>query len=133
MKAILFTQYGSPDALQFTEVEKPTPNDDQVLVKVVAASANPLDWHRMRGAPFLARLSEGFRKPDDPRLGADIGSGAGDRQVGKQHSGKRRQGGARLARGPAPIKARRAGGHLPRSVLTPGGRVGIVPALFRPR
>ena len=72
MKAIVFTQYGSPDVLHLNEVEKPTPKDDEVLVKVVAASANPLDWHRMRGAPFLARLSEGFLKPDNPRLGADI-------------------------------------------------------------
>jgi NADPH:quinone reductase-like Zn-dependent oxidoreductase len=72
MKAIVFTQYGSPDVLHFTEVEKPAPKDDEVLVKVLMASANPLDWHRMRGAPFLARLTEGFLKPDNPRLGADI-------------------------------------------------------------
>ena len=72
MKAILFTKYGSPDVLQLTEVEKSAPKDDQVLVKVHAASANPLDWHRMRGEPFLARLSEGLLKPKNPRLGADI-------------------------------------------------------------
>lgn len=72
MKAILVLKYGSPDVLQFTEVEKPTPNDNQVLVKIVAASANPLDWHGMRGEPFLARLGGGLRKPKDPRLGADI-------------------------------------------------------------
>jgi NADPH:quinone reductase-like Zn-dependent oxidoreductase len=72
MKAIVFTQYGSPDVLQFKEVEKPTPKDNEVLVKIHAASANPLDWHRMRGAPFLARMSEGFLKPKNPKLGADI-------------------------------------------------------------
>ena len=72
MKAILFTKYGSPDVLQLAEVEKPLPNDDQVLVKVIAASANPLDWHRMRAAPFLVRLGDGFFKPKDPKLGADI-------------------------------------------------------------
>jgi NADPH:quinone reductase-like Zn-dependent oxidoreductase len=72
MKAILFTKYGSPDVLQLTEVETPTPKDNQVLVKVHAASANPLDWHRMRGAPFLARLGEGLVKPKNPKLGADI-------------------------------------------------------------
>ena len=72
MKAILFPQYGSPDVLQLAEVEKPTPNENQVLVKVVAASVNPLDWHRMRGEPFLARMGEGLRKPKDTRLGADI-------------------------------------------------------------
>src|SRR5438034_8616077 len=72
MKAIVYTTYGSPDVLQLTEMDKPTPNDNQVLVKVHAASANPLDWHRMRGAPFLVRLEEGFRKPKDPKLGVDI-------------------------------------------------------------
>src|SRR6266702_4648701 len=72
MKAILLTQYGSPDVLQVKEVEKPGPNDGELVVKIHAASANPLDWHRMRGAPFLARLAGGLRKPKDPRLGADI-------------------------------------------------------------
>ncbi|MEO8609515.1 MAG: NAD(P)-dependent alcohol dehydrogenase [Chloroflexota bacterium] len=72
MKAIVYTEYGSPDVLQLKEVEKPTPKDDEVLVKIIAASTNPLDWHRMRGAPFLARLSEGFLKPTVPKLGADI-------------------------------------------------------------
>ena len=72
MKAVVYPEYGSPDVLQLTEVDKPTPQDDQVLVKVSAASANPLDWHRMRGAPFLARLDGGLRKPKDPRLGADV-------------------------------------------------------------
>jgi NADPH:quinone reductase-like Zn-dependent oxidoreductase len=72
MKAILVPKYGSPDVLQFTEVEKPMPNDDQVLVKIAAAAVNPLDWHGMRGEPFLVRLGGEFRKPKDPRLGADI-------------------------------------------------------------
>jgi NADPH:quinone reductase-like Zn-dependent oxidoreductase len=72
MKAIIFPEYGSPDVLQLKEVEKPVPKDNEVLVKVHAASANPLDWHRMRGAPFLVHLTEGLRKPKDPRLGADI-------------------------------------------------------------
>lgn len=72
MKAILFTNYGSPDVLELTEVEKPVPAENQVLVKVHAASANPLDWHRMRAAPFLVRMGEGFFKPKDPTLGADI-------------------------------------------------------------
>jgi NADPH:quinone reductase-like Zn-dependent oxidoreductase len=72
MKAVVYTAYGSPDILQLTEVEKPTPTENQVLVKVYAASVNPLDWHRMRGAPFLARLEEGLRKPKNPRIGADL-------------------------------------------------------------
>lgn len=72
MKAILFTEYGSADVLQFTDVEKPAPGDNEVLIKVYAASANPLDWHSMRGAPFIARLEFGLQKPRDPRLGADV-------------------------------------------------------------
>jgi 2-desacetyl-2-hydroxyethyl bacteriochlorophyllide A dehydrogenase len=72
MKAVVYADYGSPDVLQLAEVDKPTPHDNQVLLKVYASSANPLDWHRMRGAPFLARLDGGLRKPKNPRLGADL-------------------------------------------------------------
>ena len=72
MKAIVYTKYGSPDVLQFKEVEKPAPTDGQILVKIYAASANPVDWHLMRASPFLARLAGGLRKPKDPRLGADF-------------------------------------------------------------
>ena len=58
--------------LQFKAVEKPAPTDGQILVKIYAASANPLDWHLMRASPFLARLAGGLRRPKDPRLGADF-------------------------------------------------------------
>ena len=72
MKAIVCANYGAPDVLQLQEVEKPTPNENQVLIKVHAAAANPLDWHKMRGTPFLVRLGDGFFKPKDPRIGADM-------------------------------------------------------------
>src|SRR5258708_30525438 len=72
MKAIVYTKYGPPEVLQLKEVAKPVPKDNEVLVKVHAASANALDWHLMRGAPFLARLAGWLRKPKDPRLGADF-------------------------------------------------------------
>ena len=72
MKAIIFTEYGSPDVLQLQDVEKPTPKDNEVLIQVHAASVNPADWHIMRGAPFLARLEFGLRKPKISRLGADV-------------------------------------------------------------
>ena len=72
MQAIAYHQYGSPDVLKLEEVEKPAPKDDEVLVKVQAASANPLDWHLMRGEPFLARIEAGLQKPKNPRLGADV-------------------------------------------------------------
>jgi NADPH:quinone reductase-like Zn-dependent oxidoreductase len=72
MKAILYTKYGSPDVLRLTEIEKPVPSEDQLLVKVMAASANPLDWRRLRAKPFLVRLGEGFFAPKNPKLGADV-------------------------------------------------------------
>lgn len=72
MKAIVYTTYGSPDVLQLKDVEKPTPKDDHVLVKVHAASANPADWHLMRAEPFLARFANGLLKPKHTRLGADL-------------------------------------------------------------
>src|SRR5215203_7206184 len=72
MKAIVYTEYGSPDVLQFQDVEKPAPTDNEVLVKVHAASANPADWHLMRAEPFLARLANGLLKPKNTKLGADL-------------------------------------------------------------
>ena len=72
MKAIVYTQYGSPDVLQFKEVERPTPKENEVLVKIQAAAANALDWHFMRAAPFLARLENGLFKPKNIKLGADF-------------------------------------------------------------
>ncbi|HEX5156167.1 MAG TPA: NAD(P)-dependent alcohol dehydrogenase [Ktedonobacterales bacterium] len=72
MKAIVRTRYGSPDVLELQEVEKPVPKDGEVLVQVHAASVNTLDWHIMRGQPFLLRAGDGLRKPKDPRLGVDL-------------------------------------------------------------
>lgn len=72
MKAITYTEYGSPDVLQFTEVEKPIPGDDEVLIRIRAASVNPLDWHLMRGKPYIGRLLFGLRKPKSTRPGRDV-------------------------------------------------------------
>src|ERR1700686_4336648 len=72
MKAIVYRCYGSPDVLRFEDIEKPTAADDQALVKVHAASVNPLDWHYMRGTPYLVRTDSGLGKPTDPRLGVDF-------------------------------------------------------------
>ncbi|HXN65055.1 MAG TPA: NAD(P)-dependent alcohol dehydrogenase [Candidatus Acidoferrales bacterium] len=71
MRAIVRTKYGPPGALQFAEVEKPTPTDNEVLIKVRAASVNPLDLFSMRGAPLL-RLIPGLRAPKDQRMGVDV-------------------------------------------------------------
>jgi NADPH:quinone reductase-like Zn-dependent oxidoreductase len=73
MKAVVYTKYGSPDVLQLKEIEKPIPNDDEVLVKVQAASLNALDWHVLRGQPFLVRfMGFGFLRPKKTILGADF-------------------------------------------------------------
>ena len=67
-----YTQYGSPDVLEFKEVAKPTPKDDEVLVKVYAVSVNAGDIHLLRADPFLIRLSSGLLKPKNQILGSDI-------------------------------------------------------------
>ncbi len=72
MQAIVQEKYGSPDVLQLKEIEKPTPQDNQVLVKIHATAANPFDWHLMRAAPFFVRFSMGLRKPNFSILGIDI-------------------------------------------------------------
>jgi NADPH:quinone reductase-like Zn-dependent oxidoreductase len=72
MKAIVYCDYG-PANLKFQDVEKPTPADDQLLVRVHAASVNPLDWHFIEGTPYVMRaMGVGLRKPKDTRLGVDF-------------------------------------------------------------
>jgi NADPH:quinone reductase-like Zn-dependent oxidoreductase len=71
MKAIVQTKYGPPEVLQFREVEKPTPKDNQVLVKVHAASVNALDWRPFTMTPIFIRLMGGLLNPKDPSLGVD--------------------------------------------------------------
>jgi NADPH:quinone reductase-like Zn-dependent oxidoreductase len=73
MKAIVYTEYGGPDVLHLMDVAMPVPNDDEVLVRVRAASANAMDWRLMRGTPLLARLvAGGLRKPKTTRIGRDV-------------------------------------------------------------
>jgi len=72
MKAIVYCDYGSPEVLKLVDIEKPVPNDNQLLVKVRAASVNPLDWHYMRGTPYFMRIQAGLRKPEVIRLGVDF-------------------------------------------------------------
>ena len=72
MKAIVCHNYGPPDVLRCEEVEKPAAGDNEVLIKVRAASGNPLDWKIMKGRPYIARIMFGLRKPKNTRPGVDV-------------------------------------------------------------
>jgi NADPH:quinone reductase-like Zn-dependent oxidoreductase len=72
MKAVVYHEYGSPDVLKIAQVEKPVPKDDEVLVKIHAASLNAYDWRFLRADPPLVRLMNGFLTPKQTILGADL-------------------------------------------------------------
>jgi NADPH:quinone reductase-like Zn-dependent oxidoreductase len=72
MKAIVYRCYGGPDVVKLEDVAKPALADDRLLVKVRAASVNPLDWHYMRGKPYIMRGAVGVGVPEDIRLGVDF-------------------------------------------------------------
>jgi len=72
VNAVVYAEYGPPDVLQLKEVAIPVPKHDEVLVRIQAASVNPLDWHFMRGAPYALRLGAGLRKPKVAHLGVDV-------------------------------------------------------------
>ena len=72
MKAIVCTQYGPPDLLQFKEVATPVPKDNEVLIKLYAAAVNPLDWRLLRADPVFIRLFFGLLKPKFEIPGSDI-------------------------------------------------------------
>jgi len=71
MKAVVHCEYGTPDVLQVKDIEKPTPDDTQILVRVRAASLNPLDGHFVRGMLLARMMGGGLRKPKDARIGVD--------------------------------------------------------------
>jgi NADPH:quinone reductase-like Zn-dependent oxidoreductase len=72
MNAVVYRCYGSPDVVKLEQVAKPALADGRMLVKVHAASVNPLDWHYMRGKPYIMRPMAGFGVPKDIRLGVDF-------------------------------------------------------------
>ncbi len=72
MTAALSRCYGPPDTIEVVSLAKPVPTENEVLVKIVAASVNPLDWHYMRGSPYLMRLIAGLGTPVDIEMGADF-------------------------------------------------------------
>ena len=72
MTAVVYDRYGSPDILRLTEIDKPVPQADEVLVRVHAAALNPADWHFVRGVPLLVRLITGLRRPAPSVLASDV-------------------------------------------------------------
>ncbi len=72
MRALVQDKYGSTDVLQMADIAMPEIKDEQVLIRVRAASVNPLDWHIMRGSPFFIRLMGGIRRPKQPTRGVDL-------------------------------------------------------------
>lgn len=101
MKAFTKTKYGGPEILQLEEVEKPSLKDGHILIKVLANSANPADWHIIRGKPFFARFSFGLFRPKDKIPGADfsgiveaVGNNVEQFKVGERVFGESLKGGA---------------------------------------
>jgi len=72
MKAFIYEKYGPPETLRMAEVDKPTPDADEVLVKVLAVSVNAADWHVLRGKPLFSRATLGLLRPKQQILGVDI-------------------------------------------------------------
>jgi NADPH:quinone reductase-like Zn-dependent oxidoreductase len=72
MKAIVYEEYGPREVLRYADVDPPMIGDNEVLIRVRAASLNPLDWHFMRGTPYALRLRAGLKKPTKTRLGVDV-------------------------------------------------------------
>ncbi len=72
MQAVVYRCYGSPQVMNLEQIPKPSAADDRVLVRVHAASVNPLDWHYVEGKPYIMRGMAGFGAPDDIRLGVDF-------------------------------------------------------------
>ena len=101
MKAYTKTKYGGPEVLPLEEVERPVVKDHHILVKVMANSANPADWHIIRGKPFFARFAFGLFKPKDKIPGVDfagivedVGNHVSQFKIGDRVFGETLQGGA---------------------------------------
>ncbi len=94
MRSVVATRYGGPEALRIVDAPAPVPAEGQVLVRIAASSVNPLDWHELRGRPYLVRIGSGLRRPRTPARGSDlagtieaIGPGVDDLRVGDEVMG----------------------------------------------
>jgi NADPH:quinone reductase-like Zn-dependent oxidoreductase len=117
MKAMVYDRYGSPAVLELREIEEPDVTDEGVLVRVQAASVNPVDWHMLTGAPYLVRMEAGLRKPKREGLGVDfagtveaVGGSVTEFQPGDEVFGARNGAFAEY------VCARKAIGHKPANV-----------------
>ena len=72
MKAIISRCYGGPEMLEYVDIEKPQPGPTDVVIEIKAAAVNPLDYHNMRGSPYLMRLASGIGSPSDQSMGVDF-------------------------------------------------------------
>ena len=115
MRAATYPKYGSPDVIEVRDIDRPVPGPDEVLIRVHAASVNPLDWHMLRGTPRFLRLTEGLFRPKHPVLGADVagvvvevGADVGDLAIGDEVFGEIGHGAiAEFARCPVSCVARK--------------------------
>jgi NADPH:quinone reductase-like Zn-dependent oxidoreductase len=72
MKAVIYNEYGDSSVLKYSEIDKPRPNEDEVLIKIAATSVTPMDWKFRSGNVLLARLMSGIVKPKNQLLGVEI-------------------------------------------------------------
>jgi NADPH:quinone reductase-like Zn-dependent oxidoreductase len=110
MKAIVYRKYGSPDVLRLEEVDKPTVKDGEVLIRVHAAAVNPLDWHLLRGMPYIVRPTSGWLRPKRNIPGVDVaglveavGRNVTEFQPGDEVFGEKSRACAEYVSGPAKL------------------------------
>lgn len=137
MKAIVYRKYGSPDVLQLQEVDKPSPREGDVLVRVHAAAVNPLDWHLLRGQPYLVRPTSGWLRPKRHIPGVDVagvieavGAEVTDLKPGDEVFGEKTRACAEYVCGPARLFVRKpANATLEQAAAIPVGAVTALQAL----
>lgn len=137
MQAIVYRSYGPPASLRLEDVPTPVPTDGQVLVRVHAAALNPLDWHLLRGKPYIVRPTSGWRKPKRNIPGVDVagiveavGAGVTDLRPGDEVFGEKTRACAEYVCGPERLFVRRpANLSLVESAAVPVGSITALQAL----